>query len=291
MLRRCRAKICRLYHLIALALRAYVLSWYTRISPRDRALLPSINSTVITPLLRPILTSIYHDSSSILNLILLDLPTILHLHITNYRQARHQESLDLGSLGDAYHARVPLLSVAKKDETWQLDPLYLTSLADGILKNGLSVDEYGSSVERLMVRELIGRVILGGVGKKLCEAWFWYGLLLRLLSDSTSSVSSTKDEAEVPPRRSYVERITFGFSKLYSLFFVIWTTLVTTAALYSSTPTPRPEYRQCMQPWLSVIRTLLEPSVLDGGHAPIVPRLLLGSVDMIAFLSSPVLDR
>lgn len=270
-----------------------MLSWYTRISPRDRALLPSIHSTVITPLLQPVLTSVYNDPSSILDFILIDLPTILHLHVTTYRDARHQESLDLGSLGDAYHARLPLLSVEKKDEVWQLSPLYLTSLADGILKNGLSVEEYGSSVERLMVRELIGRVILGGVGRKLCEDWFWYSLLLKFLPEvkAKDDTNSTKKQPVPVPRKSYAERISSWVGKVCSIIILIWSSVVTIAALYSSSPTPRPEHRHCTQPGLSLVRSIYETGQRNGGYRPIVPRLLLGSLDTIAYLASPILDR
>lgn len=270
-----------------------MLSWYTRISPRDRALLPSINSTVITPLLQPTLTSIYNDPSSILDFILLDLPTILHLHVTTYRDARHQESLDLGSLGDAYHVRLPLLSVEKKDEIWQLSPLYLTSLADGVLKNGLSVDEYGSSVERLMVRELIGRVILGGVGRKLSEDWFWYSIFLKFLPGprGKEETNSEKKQPALLPRKSHVERISSWISKIYSILILIWSSVVTIAALYSSSPTPRPEHRHYIQPWLLLVRSIYETDQRNGGYQPIIPRLLLGSLETIVYLASPLLDR
>lgn len=282
--------ICRLYHLIALALRAYVLSWYTRISPRDRALLPSINSTVLTPLLQPPLASIYNDPSPILDFILLDLPTILQIHVSTYHDARHQESLDLGLLGDAYHARLPLLSVEKKDEVWQLSPLYLTSLADGILKNGLSVEEYGSTVERLMIRELIGRVILGGVGRKLSEDWFWYGMLLKFLPLPKCESKDTKEPPPMSHRIGMMERVTSWITKLCSIMMLVWTSIISIAALYSSAPIPRPEHRHCAQPWLLLVRALFEGDQRNR-YRPIIQRLLLGSLDTVIYLASPVLDR
>jgi hypothetical protein len=122
----CDKLIYRLHHLIALALRAYVLSWYTRISPRDRALLPSINNTIITPLLQPILSSIYDDSTPLLDLVLLDLPTIINLHIKTYREAVHTTALGFGPLGDAYHARLPLASVVKIEEKWEFTVLHIS---------------------------------------------------------------------------------------------------------------------------------------------------------------------
>lgn len=232
----------------------------------------------------------YNDPRPILDFIVLDLPTILHLHVSTYRDSLHQESLDLGSLGDAYHARLPLLSVEKKDETWQLSPLYLTSLADGILKHGLSVEEYGSTVERLMIRELIGRVILGGVGKRLCEDWFWYGLLLKFLPVPRDDTDIPKDQPPTTTRIGLLERATNWVQRLYAMMMLIWTSIISIAALYSDAPIPRPEHRYCTQPWLLLGRALLEADQRNG-YRPIIPRLLLGSFDIVVYLSSPILDR
>lgn len=285
--------------MIALALRAYVLSWYTGISPRDRSLLPSINSTILTPLLRPILTALYHDTTPLVDLILLDLPTILQLHVTTFRQARHQVSLGLGTLGDAYHARLPLMSVEKVGEKSALSPLYLTSLADGILKNGLSVKEYGSTVERLMARELVGRMILMGVGKRLSEDWFWYSLLLKLLGDpDTESVHSTPIKGTLSDRadragnraRNILDTITSWTTKIWTAIMLCWTSILTMGAFYSGAPVPKQQYQGCAKPWLSLLATMIgHDSTRDT--KPILARLLLGSLDCISSISSPFMSR
>lgn len=279
----------RLYHLIALALRAYILSWYTRISPRDRSLLPSINSTVLTPLLQPILTDVYNDTSRLVHFILIDLPTILHLHIATYRNARHQADLDYGTLGDNCHARLPLLSVEKLEGAWQLSPLYLTSLADGVLKNGLSVGEYGSTVERLMVRELLGRTVLGGVGKKLSEPWFWYGLILKLLGESKTPSRDDKPARQTLKPSSLVHRVMGWFLTAWTIILAPWSRLLSVIALYSAAPAPRPSQRQCLTPWLLLFRALVSEG--DSNALPVFTRLLFGTIDTIGTLASPVMDR
>lgn len=268
-----------------------MLSWYTRISPRDRTLLPSINSSVLTPLLQPILTSIYNDSSSLVDLILIDLPTILHLHVATYRNATHQTSLGYGTLGDSYHARLPLLSVERKDEGWQLSPLYLTSLADGVLKNGLSVEEYGSTVERLMVRELLGRTVLGGVGRRLSEPWFWYGLLLKLLGEPRSSDGGEKTPRRRSSRQSYYARASGWLIKSWSISLGLWAGILSVIALYSAAPTPRQGHRQCAVPWLLLLRALCADQDVEARPVPILCRLLFGTIDSIATIASPILDR
>jgi hypothetical protein len=278
--------ICRVYHLIALALRAYVLSWYTRISPRDRALLPSINNTIITPLLQPILTSIYDDSTPLLDLVLLDLPTIINLHIKTYREAVHNTALGYGPLGDAYRARLPLASVVKVGDKWELSSLYYTSLADGLLKNGLSVEEYGSTVERLMARELVGRMVLGGVGKRLSEDWFWYSFLLKLLGEPEEKVKNEKDQKS----KAMAETAHRWITRIWSTMMIVWTGIVTFFAFYSAAPPAEHRYDGCIQPWLSVLQSFIGYDDARAGK-PILARLLLGTTDGIALLASPLVDR
>jgi hypothetical protein len=279
-----------LYHLIALALRAYVLSWYTRISPRDRALLPSINNTILTPLLQPILTSIYDDSSTLLDLILLDLPTVIDLHIKTYREAVHNTALGYGSLGDAYHARLPLASVVKNGEKWELSSLYCTSLADGILKNGLSVEEYGSTVERLMARELVGRMVFGGVGKKLSEDWFWYSLLLKLLGEpEDAGVKTEKDVPKTQPR-TIIDTVYRWITRIWTTIITLWAGVITLIAFYSAAPPAEKRYDGSLRPWLSVIQSMIGYDETRD-RKPILARLLLGSMDGVALLASPLIDR
>jgi len=281
---------CRLYHLIALALRAYVLSWYTRISPRDRALLPSINNTILTPLLQPVLTSIYDDSSSLLDLILLDLPTVINLHIKTYRDAVHNTALGFGPLGDAYHARLPLASVVKVGENWELSSLYYTSLADGVLKNGLSVEEYGSTVERLIARELLGRMVLGGVGKKLSEDWFWYSLLLKLLGEPEEGDLKAQDISARQAKSSMTEQIFRSTIRVWSTIMMLWNGMIALLAFYSAAPVQPKRYDGCLRPWLSVVQSMI-------GHTdacerkPILVRILLGTIDGLALIASPLVDR
>lgn len=262
------------------------MSWYSRISPRDRALLPSINNTIITPLLQPILTSIYDDSAPLLDLVLLDLPTIITLHIKTYREAVHNTALGFGPLGDAYHARLPLASVVKIGEKWELSSLYYTSLADGLLKNGLTVEEYGSTVERLMARELVGRMVLGGVGKRLSEDWFWYSLLLKLLGEPGETGKNDKDHKAT----TMAETTSRWITRIWSAMMVVWTGIFTLFAFYSAAPPAEQRYDGCLRPWLSLLQSFIGYDDARDGK-PILARLLLGTTDGIALLASPLIDR
>ncbi|WVF68405.1 hypothetical protein IAT40_003170 [Kwoniella sp. CBS 6097] len=121
----------RLYHLIALALRAYVLSWYTRFTA-SRTLPSEIHRTIIHPILSPILSDLTTEEGQerLCTFLLADLPTILALHVRVYWEARAADrylpsnggvaGFDEGGgekqrrrVGEMYHARLPLLSVTR----------------------------------------------------------------------------------------------------------------------------------------------------------------------------------
>jgi hypothetical protein len=235
------------------------------------------------------LTSLHDDSSTLLDLVLLDLPTVIELHIKTYREAVHNTKLGYGPVADAYHARLPLQSVVKEGDRWELSPLYYTSLADGVLKNGLSVEEYGSTVERLMARELLGRMVLGGVGKKLSEDWFWYSLLLKLLGEPRDEGTINEDTTSTP-KSNIAETVSTWVIRIWSMMTMMWTAIIALAAFHSGAPVPQERYHGCLRPWLSVVKSLIGYDENRSGK-PIMARLLLGMVDCFALLSSPIIDR
>jgi hypothetical protein len=210
----------------------------------------------------------------------------MNLHLKTYREAVHNTALGYGPLGDAYHARLPLASVVKVGENWELSSLYYTSLADGVLKNGLSVEEYGSTVERLMARELVGRMVLGGVGKRLSEDWFWYGLLLKLLGEPGEKLRHEKDNKAT----TMAETTSRWITRIWSAMMVVWTGIFTLFAFYSASPPAKKRYDGCIRPWLPLLQAFIGYDEARDGK-PILARLLLGTTDGIALLVSPLIDR
>jgi len=201
----------------------------------------------------------------------------------------HNTALGYGPLGDAYHARLPLASVIKAGEKWELSSLYYTSLADGLLKNGLSVEEYGSTVERLMARELVGRMVLGGVGKRLSEDWFWYSLLLKLLGEPGETGQNEK-ECSAARSKPVVETAHRWITRIWSTMMIIWTGIFTFFAFYSASPPAEQRYDGCLRPWLSLLQSFIGYNEACNGK-PILARLVLGTTDGIALLASPLADR
>jgi hypothetical protein len=184
------------------------------------------------------------------------------------------------------------MSVEKVGEKWELSPLYLTSLADGVLKNGLSIKEYGSTVERLMARELLGRMVLLGVGKRLSEDWFWYSLLLKLLGEPLDTEAAEEKARDKPTdhARNILDLAASWTTKIWTMIMMAWTSMFTLASFYSASPFPKQQYSGCGKPWLSLLATMI-------GHdsrrntKPILARLLLGTLDCLAIIASPVIDR
>ena len=61
-----------------------------------------------------------------------------------------------------------------------IDPLYLGQIVEGLMKVGLEEEDWESELERGVVKELVARLVLGGVLRKVAEGWFWWGIGLSL---------------------------------------------------------------------------------------------------------------
>lgn len=60
-------------------------------------------------------------------------------------------------------------------------------MVEGVLKLGLPAEDWNSLLERTMVKEVMGRVVLGAVVKKIVQPWFWWGVLLGSLGEKKGS--------------------------------------------------------------------------------------------------------
>jgi len=273
-----------------LILQAYILSWYPRFT-KDRSLLPQIHQNILRPILTPILSGIYEHPERLAEFLLLDLPTILALHVETYWSARAsvasgvigrgEEKLSVEKeVGKAYHARLPLLSVEfpkipnleERSETdvYELSPLYLTSLADALLRLYLPPAEYGTNVERLIAREVLGRSVLGSVGKRLGQGWFWWSIMLKSLGkpgSDTKLSEQAREEKNIIPMASVI-------------------------AILSTAPLVQVKYRGVADPWLRLGREVLGIDGRAGLERTFWRRRLVwGVVEMALGLFGSVLDR
>ncbi|WVQ66405.1 uncharacterized protein L199_004585 [Kwoniella botswanensis] len=301
----------RLYHLLALALRGYVLQWYTRFST-DRSFPPSIHNQIIYPILHPILSDLYTDSGKdrLCELLLVDLPVILNLHIKTYHQAKSAQKylpthagLDVKGehgMAEGYHNRLPLLSISKQEDTQEygITSIYLSALSTSLIN--LYITPEGRQipdVERLMIREILAKSILGSIIKRLCEGWFWYQIVLKLLGEPTSEDGTTKENQKLEGCKEKegksVDQIILQYINTFiNICIKLWNIFINIIALYSAAPKEKGRYQRCYEPTLLLIRELVGVDGYEGMERKRwSKRLIWGGVELVVGLFGGVLDR
>ncbi|XAO21966.1 hypothetical protein I312_100728 [Cryptococcus bacillisporus CA1280] len=290
----------RIYNLVALALRGYILSWYTRFS-KDRTLLPSIHSTIIHPILSPILTSVYDDPERIVKWILRDLLSSVEIHVKVYWEAK--AALGAGTLGDRYHARLPLPSVTASsspapyipvDPTYTLSSEYLTSLSVALIQPTETEEERSQmGLQGLMIREVLARAILAGGMRRLCFGWFWYGLILKLLGEPGDPFPWRHTTPQKQDEPESLHQLVLSYMRaIITLFTTIYSAIVALIAVYTAAPPPSPEYEGCTDTLMGMMREMVGVDGYAGIEAKKWrKRMVWGGVEMAVGLTSPVLDR
>lgn len=167
-----------IYDIIALALRAYVTPWWSKLAARDKEFVPEI-SLVIVHILQALEERI--TTADVPSLLCHDIPTLLVQHYKDYRAAAsklHTSYASDASLPRMFHHMQSHLAVS---ETGQFNDTYLRQAVDHVLKSCLPQEDWDSEMERSIVREVIVRPILGNVLPKLAEPWFLHTIALSLL--------------------------------------------------------------------------------------------------------------
>lgn len=164
--------------------------------------------------------------------------------------------------------------------------LWLTALVDTIIKQSLPKEEYAVDVERTMMRELIGRTILGSVAKRIGENWFWWSLLLKFLPTPTPGEGSTKGRRS--PGLEFLDQICGAFDLVLRSLMKIWATGIWVMTVYTSASGVT--YTQTTRCWLELLREMVN---VDGraGRRNWPLRILWGMVEAFFFLLSPLFDR
>ena len=179
-----------IYDFIALALRAFVNPWWTKISRYDKEFLVQINQ-VVTQVVRSLETRL---SKTDLNpLVFRDLPTLVTQHYEDYRLATSKlnTTYSIGgaaSLPQLFHQFQPHMAVSADGS---VNEDYLRQLVDFILKACLPPEDYDPDAERYIIREVILKVLIGII-PRLSQPWFIHKLALDLLGPSESTVPAEK---------------------------------------------------------------------------------------------------
>ncbi|KAG9005461.1 hypothetical protein FRB94_001546 [Tulasnella sp. JGI-2019a] len=213
----------QIYHFLALALRAFVLSWWSRLTPRDRDFLPQI-----AIILQHVIGQVHQrlQRANVAQMLLVSLPVLVQQHYIDYRQAEKKlgSSYANGTPGSpiyhAFHRLQPHIAIHLREEGEHetlpvgpevlVDPTYLTAWVDLLLKECLPPDDSQSEMERSIVREIIVGPVLGGVLPELSQSWFIYSILLDLLGPPKDAVLNNKSSPS-PPTLSTFQSLVVWF--------------------------------------------------------------------------------
>jgi hypothetical protein len=258
-----------IYDLIALALRAYVSPWYSKISRYDKDFLSHL-STVLTSVIINLHTRVSSPSAyaDIPSLVLIDLPVILAQHYRDFRSARDR-------LGSAYanggaaslrtlFARVQPHTAFGDDAVINIE--YYRQVVDHILRLLLPPDDYAPDAERIILIEVILNVFLNDIIPRISHPAFIYNLLLDLVgSDDGDNSQLTKHELPSSSTFSFsFHNLIVGVLSALQAFSTLCLTLIhhykhtvsTIKLLQSQHPSPYPP-KHYAHPPLALISEIL----------------------------------
>ncbi|KAL4896653.1 PXA domain-containing protein [Aspergillus ambiguus] len=179
----------QLYALIAIIIKEFVLSWYSKITT-DQALVNEVLQ-VIAHCTRALEQRL--RSTDVAGLILDEIPALIESHIISYRLAKEQ-SHDSGfspSLRDIYHTLSPhpgLYPVPDPsnpracEKQLENEVAYRQLLVQGMLAVLLPTEDLENACLRTLVGDILADLILGNeVSRKICEGWFLWESVTKLL--------------------------------------------------------------------------------------------------------------
>jgi hypothetical protein len=164
-----------------------------------------------------------------------------------------------------------------------------------------------------MAREIVGRTVLGAVGRRVGEGWFWWQVGLKVLGEPgtprrrksgittpttfASSVDDAKEgiaEEHTAPEggQSILDLLADFLLRTWSLLLTFWSLATTLMATYSAAPPTPPECVGLSKVWLSLGRELLGVDGREGLGTRLWGRILCwGLVEGMVALFGRVLDR
>ncbi|KAF8898503.1 PXA domain-containing protein [Infundibulicybe gibba] len=197
-----------LYDFIALALRAFVNPWWSRISRYDKEFLPEI-SKILTVVIQALETRV--AQADLASVVFSDLPNIVTQHYRDYRNAESKISTSYAtggatSLPQLFHHIQPHLAISSDGK---LDREYFRQVFDVVLKHCLPSEDFNPEPERFIIREVMLKVFLDDVMPKIIQPWFIQKTILDLLG-------SVEDPLRLEPPEP-ISRPSFSFHNLIVL--------------------------------------------------------------------------
>ncbi|KAL4810720.1 PXA domain-containing protein [Aspergillus unguis] len=203
----------QLYALIAIIIKEFILSWYSKITP-DQALTNEVLQLIAhcTRALEQRLRQV-----DIAQLVLDDIPALVEAHVVSYKMAKEQ-SISSGlspSSREIYHAinphpglsPIPNASDAKSTaEQQENETAYRRLLVDGVLAILLPTEDLENACLQILLSDILADLMLGNeVSGKVCEGWFLWECTAKLLDVLSKDNSDQRDRTESPPRNQLQE--------------------------------------------------------------------------------------
>jgi PXA domain len=169
-----------LYDLIALALRAYVNPWWTKITRYDKQLLLEL-TRILSSVLRAVEARVL--AADLSPLVYHDLPTLLAQHCADYRVAARKLGSSYAAAGSAslpvlFHGQQQHVGVSIDGK---IDEVYVRAAIDIVLKACLSPEDWDAEAERYLIREVIVKTVCIDIAPRITQPWFLHSTLLNLL--------------------------------------------------------------------------------------------------------------
>ncbi|KAF9270429.1 hypothetical protein L218DRAFT_1071863 [Marasmius fiardii PR-910] len=192
-----------LYDFIALALRAFVLPWWSKITRYDKEFLPQINQ-ILTHVFRSLESRIVSQTfkRELPELLFEDIPILVTQHYKDFRNAQSKVASSYASGGSLsfpmlFHQLQPHIGV---DGEGKVSYEYIRQIIDHALRDCLPDDDHGPESERFIVREIVVKIVVEDVLPKVTQPWFIYKVILDLL-DEQDSGNSPSSAAQVTQSR------------------------------------------------------------------------------------------
>ncbi|KIL70617.1 hypothetical protein M378DRAFT_183242 [Amanita muscaria Koide BX008] len=178
-----------LYDLIALALRAFVSPWWSKISRYDKEFIPQINRILIHVIQVLELRLCQLDLP---RLLFDDIPVILTQHYRDYRGAASKLSTSYASGGSytlphLFHQLQPHMAISQHGT---LNQEYYRHIVDHILRVALPPEDYASEAERYIIREVVLKLVLVDILPKITQPWFIQLAILNALGSEQSQAGN-----------------------------------------------------------------------------------------------------
>ncbi|KIM54229.1 hypothetical protein SCLCIDRAFT_99106, partial [Scleroderma citrinum Foug A] len=195
-----------IHDFIALALRAYVNTWWSKITRYDKEFLPQLTN-ILTHVIRVLEQRLLAADLSIFALC--DIPTLVTEHYIDYRHAAAKVSTSYAtggshSLPHLFHQLQPHLAVSAQG---QIDEEYFRHVLDLALKICLLPEDYAPEAERYILREILLKLIVRDVIPRITQPWFIQKSVLDLIGSPPDRTPFKPSDSSSPNRHGHSSQL------------------------------------------------------------------------------------